>query len=261
MIYILIFLVHLTGTLTIATRLVGVRTKMLAVSISMFNFLSFFYRTTNGFQAPFLAKYIESNLNDSTSWDPYGTFVWLMLLASVATAIGIFLIPTTQRFVTKIVVAYSSRSSFTYLGSKLFQKRALVKAIHCFALPSKQNISQILRIRDLPWKLLIINLVTTGFLTVGVLSAIFSGYLNPEYRTTAATLSFVINGIAAILLYVFVDPPLGVLTDKAIQGSVGEPYFRRVIIWFGITRLAGTFLAQLLLIPLAKLIAIMATMI
>lgn len=261
MIYTLIFLVHLTGTMTIATRLVGVRTKMLAVTISMFNFLTFFYRTANGFQAPFLAKYIESNLNGTADWNPYGTFVRLMLLASVATVIGIFMIPTTQRIVTNIVMAYSSRSSFTYLLSKLFQRKALISSIQCFSFPSKRNIGQILKISDLPWKLLVINFVTTGFLTVGILSAIFAGYLNPEFRTTAGTLSFVINGIAAILLYIFVDPPLGVLTDRAIQGSVGEPYFRRVIIWFGITRLAGTFLAQLLLIPIAKLIAILATMI
>lgn len=259
MIYILIFLVHLTATLTLATRIVAVRTKLLALTLSMFNFISFFYRTVNGFQAPFLAKYIESNLDSNLSWDPYHTFVWLMLLASLATVTGIILIPTTQRLVTKIVEIYARKSSFTYLISGMFHKRNLVSAFHCVVLPSKNNLKQLLLIRDLPWKLLLINLLTTGFLTVGILSAIYAGYINPEYRTTASTLSFVINGIAAILLYIFVDPPLGLLTDKAIQGRVGEPYFRRVIVWFGITRVAGTLFAQVLFLPVAQLVATLAT--
>ena len=259
MIYILIFLVHFTGTLTYATRIVAIRTKMLALTLSMFNFISFFYRTVNGFQAPFLAKYIETNLNGNHAWDPYSTFVWLMLLASLATVVGILFIPTTQRIVTKVVEIYSKRNSFTYLISLIFYKHNLVSAARCFSLPSKKNMTQLLIFRDLPWKLLFINMLTTGFLTVGILSAIYAGFLNPGYRTTASTLSFVINGIAAILLYIFVDPPLGLLTDKAIQGSVGEPYFRRVIVWFGITRVAGTVFAQLLFIPFAQLVAVIAT--
>ncbi len=259
MIYILMFLVHYTATLTYATRIVAVRTRMLALTLSMFNFISFFYRTVNGFQAPFLAKYIETNLNGNHAWDPYLTFAWLMSLASIATVAGILCIPATQRLVTKVVEVYSDRNSFTFLISGLFHKRNLISIVRCFSIPSKKNLTQLMVVRDLPWKLLLINLVTTGFITVGILSAIYAGYLNPGYRTTASTLSFVINGVAAILLYVFVDPPLGLLTDRAIQGSVGEPYFRRVIVWFGITRVAGTIFAQLIFIPIAHLVALLAT--
>lgn len=230
MIYVLMFLVHFTATLTYATRIVAVRTKMLALTLSMFNFISFFYRTVNGFQAPFLAKYIETNLIGNHTWDPYLTFVWLMFLASIATVAGMLCIPTTQRLVAKVVEVYSARNSFTYLMTGVFRKRNMNVLLRFFSLPSKKNFTQLLVLRDLPWKLLFINMLTTGFLTVGILSAIYAGYLNPGYRTTASTLSFVINGIAAILLYVFVDPPLGLLTDRAIQGSVGESYFRRIIV-------------------------------
>jgi len=259
MIYVLMFLIHFTATLTYATRIVAVRTKMLALTLSMFNFISFFYRTVNGFQAPFLAKYIESNLNGNHAWDPYFTFVWLMILASTATVAGILCIPTAQRLVTKAVEVYSSRDSFTYLIKGVFCKRNMNTLFDCFTLPAKKNITQLFVLRDLPWKLLFINIITTGFLTVGILSAIYAGYLNPDYRTTATTLSFVINGIAAILLYIFVDPPLGLLTDRAIHGSVDEPYLRRVIVWFGVTRVAGTIFAQMIFIPIAHLVALLAT--
>jgi hypothetical protein len=259
MIYVLMFLIHFTATLTFATRIVAVRTKMLALTLSMFNFITFFYRTVNGFQVPFLAKYIETNLNSNHTWDPYLTFVWLMFLASIASVAGLLCIPTAQRLVTKTVEVYSARKSFTYLMKGVFRKRNMKALSSCFSWPGKKHLTQLLVLGDLPWKLLFINMITTSFLTVGILSAIYAGYLNPGYRTTASTLSFVINGIAAILLYVFVDPPLGLLTDRAIQGSVGEPYFRRVIVWFGITRVAGTIFAQLIFIPIAHLVALLAT--
>jgi hypothetical protein len=118
-----------------------------------------------------------------------------MILASTATVAGILCIPTAQRAVTKAVEVYSSRNSFTYLIKGVFRKCNMITLFHCSSLPSKKNFTQLLVLRDLPWKLLLINIITTGFLTVGIHFAIYAGYLNPGYRTTATTLSFVINGI------------------------------------------------------------------
>lgn len=258
MIYVLMFLVHLTATLTYATRIVAVRTKMLALTLSMFNFITFFYRTVNGFQAPFLAKFMEINLSDDKGWDPYSTFMWLMVLASVASVAGLLLLPATQRIVTKAVEKYASGKSFSFMLKALMKKEGITSFGQCLSIPTGKSVRMYLKTANLPWNLLIINVITTGFMTVGILSAIYAGFLNPEFRTTASTLSFIMNGIAAILLYVFVDPPLGLLTDRAMQGTITEPYFRRVIVWFGITRVAGTILAQALFIPMAYLVSLLA---
>jgi hypothetical protein len=49
-----------------------------------------------------------------------------------------------------------------------------------------------------------------------------------------------------------------VMTDDVIEGRQTEPSFRRAIVWLVGSRLAGTVLAQVLLIPAASLIVFVA---
>jgi hypothetical protein len=68
----------------------------------------------------------------------------------------------------------------------------------------------------------------------------------------------VINGVATLLLFVIVDPHLSLLTDDVVEGRSGEPHLRRSVTWLLGTRLAGTVLAQALLVPAASGIAVVA---
>ena len=85
--------------------------------------------------------------------------------------------------------------------------------------------------------------------SVGVFSAIYAGYLRPELRLTASQLSSVVNGLATILMFAFIDPYLALMTDDVAGGKVGEPQFRRSVVWLTGSRVAGTLLAQVLLVP------------
>jgi hypothetical protein len=68
----------------------------------------------------------------------------------------------------------------------------------------------------------------------------------------------VVNGIATIAMFGFVDPYLSFLTDDVAGGRLDEPYFRRSIVWLTGGRLVGTVLAQPLLVPAAAWIAFVA---
>jgi len=48
------------------------------------------------------------------------------------------------------------------------------------------------------------------------------------------------------------------MTDDVIEGRTSEPQFRRVVVWLVGSRLTGTLLEQLLLIPAAMLIVSVA---
>ncbi len=76
---------------------------------------------------------------------------------------------------------------------------------------------------------------------------------------TSSQLSSVVNGVATILMFGFVDPYLSVLTDDVAGGKIDEAYYRRSIVWLTGSRLAGTVLAQVLLVPAAIWIAFVAT--
>lgn len=67
-----------------------------------------------------------------------------------------------------------------------------------------------------------------------------------------------VSGFATILLFVFIDPHLSVMTDDVVEGRVSEAAFRRTVVWLSGTRVAGTLLAQAALIPAALLIAAIA---
>lgn len=105
------------------------------------------------------------------------------------------------------------------------------------------------------------NIVAVAIITVGVLSALYAGYLNPEFRTTASNLSAIVNGVATILMFIFIDPFLSVMTDDVVLGKVNESLFRKYIVYMVIARLLGTVLAQIIFLPSAQLIAWIATII
>ena len=53
----------------------------------------------------------------------------------------------------------------------------------------------------------------------------------------------------------FHDPHMSVMTDDVVEGKVSEPQFRKAIVWLVGSRIAGTLLAQALLVPVALFIA------
>jgi hypothetical protein len=51
------------------------------------------------------------------------------------------------------------------------------------------------------------------------------------------------------------------MTDDVMEGRVSEPAFRRAVVWFAGSRVVGTVLAQLLLVPAATAVTLLARMI
>ncbi|WP_373459080.1 lipid II flippase family protein [Pedobacter sp. W3I1] len=63
---------------------------------------------------------------------------------------------------------------------------------------------------------------------MGLLSAVYASYLNPECRTMASNLSAFINGFATILMFAFIDPHLSVMTDDIMLGKCSEATLRNI---------------------------------
>jgi hypothetical protein len=82
--------------------------------------------------------------------------------------------------------------------------------------------------------------------------------LNPSFKMTCFALTAVVSSIATILLYLFIDPSLAMMTDDVMMGKRTVLNFNRCIIFMISGRIAGTILAQLLLIPSALIIANLA---
>ena len=255
---ILTFVINLITTLSYSVRIVGIRTGRVAISFALFNILVLVSRTANGFQAPLLAKTVENDIKIGV-FDNVWIFRLIIFSCSIATLIGAFLIPTFQRVLSKAVVSFSIHKSMGKLILHTFSKAGILYFKDNLAVPAKKNISQIKFGREFPWRIFILNVFAVAILTIGVLSSVYASYLNPDFRTTASNLSAFINGFATILMFVFIDPHLSVMTDDVTLGKYSETSFRKYIVSMTIARLMGTLLAQILFLPSAQLLAWTAT--
>lgn len=257
---ILVFLINLITTLSYSVRIVGIRTGRIAVSFALFNILVLISRTAYGFQAPLLAKTIENNIN-SGAGENLIEFRLIIFACSVATIIGGFLIPTFQRILSIAVEKFSIYKSVPSLILHSFSKGGITSIKDSIVIPSTKNVVQINFRVNFPWKVFIMNIIAVAIITVGVLSALYAGYLNPDFRSTASNLSAIINGVATILMFIFIDPFLSIMTDDVVLGKTKESLFRKYIVYMVFARLLGTVLAQFIFIPSTQIIAWIAKMI
>ena len=245
----LTFIIHLIGTLAYSVRIAGTRTRRIALSLSLFNVLILVSRTSNSFQAPLLAKRVERNIAAGVMTG-VGDFRWLLGSATAATLVGALLIPTFQRLLSRWVTAIGDRRSWRGVFRRLASPAIVAHIRDSIALPRWNNVGA-LRRQPVPWAIAVVNTFAMAIWSVGVFAALYAGYLRPDLRVTASQMSAVVNGIATILMFAFLDPYLSLMTDEVAAGKLGEPYFRRSVVVLTGTRLAGTMLAQVILVPAA----------
>ena len=251
---ILTFLINLITTLSYSVRIVGIRTGRIAVSFALFNILILISRTANGFQAPLLASSIEKNIKSGVGSNLFD-FQLIIFSCTIATIVGGLLIPSFQRVLSVAVNRFSVYKSVPRTLIHGFTKGGISSIRESFVFPDKRNLTQIDFKQNFPWKVFLMNVVAVAIITVGVLSSLYAGYLNPDLRTTSSTLSSVINGIATILMFVFIDPYLSIMTDEVVLGKCKESVFRKYIVYMVLARIIGTLVAQFIFIPAAKVIA------
>jgi Alternate to MurJ len=250
----LTFLINLITTLSYAVRIVGIRTGRIAVSFALFNILVLVSRTAYGFQAPLLAKTIENNINAGSGNNLFD-FRLIILSCSIGTILGGFSIPTFQRVLSLAVEKFSIYKSVPNLLLHSFTKGGIASLKDNMVIPSTKNVTTISLTRDFPWKVFIMNVVAVAIITIGVLSSLYAGYINPDFRTTASSLSSIVNGVSTILMFIFIDPFLSIMTDDVVLGKTKESLFRKYIVYMVFARVLGTIIAQFIFIPSSRLIA------
>ena len=257
LVFLLTFVIHLIGTLAYAIRIAGVRTGRIAVSFALANVLLLVARTSNTFQGPLLAKHVEENILSGNVSHVETELRWLIFAATLATVAGVLLIPTSQRLFAQAIRALGAHRSVPRLllsGVSLAGLRKLRAAVR---VPSIKNLTHLM-VRSAPHRILVYNALASALWTMSVFASLYAGCLRPELRVTANNLSAVVNGMSTVLLFLFIDPYLSLLADDAVSKRATDAEFRRSIALFGVSRVVGTILAQLALIPGARVIAFVA---
>jgi hypothetical protein len=251
---ILNFIIAIIGTLAYSVRLVGVRTGKIAITFAVFNILTLVSRTALTFQAPLLTKFVENSTDGSYVLN---LFKLIILVSGIATIVGAFLIPTFQRLFYKGVIRFSIDKSIPKLIIHSFSKAGVHYMKDCISIPVKESVTTI-NFKKLPLKIIIYNIIAVSILTVGSLAPIYAGTIVPDLRATCITLSSVINGLATILMCIFIDPQLSIMTDDVIDGKCPEEDFRSCVIAMVASKAIGTFASLPLLIPASYVIVFVA---
>ncbi|MDP1844474.1 MAG: DUF2837 family protein [Sediminibacterium sp.] len=250
----LTILIHFIGIISLAARIVGTRTHKLGTTLSLFNLISVISNVANTLQAPLLTKSIEHSINLGITPEIIN-FRYIIFCATIGTILGAIAIPTVHRFMEKgVLILYSKGSVFSVFASA-FRVKTFTHFIKSCTIPRLENIYRLKRFKDLNRTIIFLNVLVYAFLTVSVVSCLYAGCLNPNYRTTSLSLSGIAVGIGSLCFIVFIEPYNYSLTDKVIDGAETESFFRRHIVYVVVARITGTIMGQLLFLPLSIFIS------
>ncbi len=136
-----------------------------------------------------------------------------------------------------------------------FNLNGIKKVIKCFKLPRLSYLKGI-TFQTIPKRLFVINVIISAVFTVGVLSSIYASILVPnDYAQAALMSSGIINGIATILLTLFIDPKASVLAHRVVKKQSKYIYLKSYSLTMISSKLVGTMMAQLLFLPAAYYVA------
>lgn len=249
----LTFVIHLIDTLAYSVRLNSVKSGQIALSFSLFNIFVLVSRTANTFQAPLIGSIIGASILHGV--DPLIDIRKVIFASTIGTLIGIILIPTFLRVFEVGVRRLEVTGSVPSLVVDALQLNNIKQIIKSATRPSKTMLER-LRYREIPKRLLFLNILVTGIYTIGVLAANYSAILVTEqHRLAAAGSSGMINGVATILLTLFIDPKSAIITDQALRGKRQYGDVKALVVLLISTKIIGTLLGQVLFLPAAKVIA------
>lgn len=248
---VLTMVIHIIDTLSYSVRLNSVKNGNFALSLSLFNLIVLISRTANMFQGPLIGTMIDNSIK--AKYNPINEVRDVIFATTIGTLIGIILIPTFLKLFSKSVSRLEETGSIPNLVVQSLSIANIKHIAKNTVIPRKNMIND-LRYKNIPKKLLLVNALITGIYTIGVLSAYYASIYAPGKRLAISASSGMINGIASILLTVFIDPKAAIITDEAFRGKREYVDVKTLVIMLIGTKLIGTLLRQLLLIPSAKFI-------
>ena len=252
----LTFIIHIISTLAYSVRIAGIRTRRIAVSLALFSILMLLSRTSNTFLGPFLAKRVETGIDHHIAASTLLIdFRWLLFSSSLATILGAILIPTFQRAFCRAVEHFQVHRSVPKLLLHAVFKGGLSYLKTSASLPKPANVTGLRQQSGVSVSIVI----ATALWTVGAsLSTLHRGVVRRRARPQRAR----------HLQHAFINHQrrrhhhdgrlhrhvMSGMTDNVIEGKIEESQFRRAVVWLVGSRLAGTLIAQFLLVPWAVVI-------
>jgi hypothetical protein len=251
-----LLIITMIETLAYSTRISGARVKYIATALSLFSTIVIVSRFSTMIQQPLTAKLIAEAPDVDKLHYIEEQYRILIGMTSIGVLLGILLFPTFINIFSRAIVQLSNqRGSIIGMFANQFNRSGIRKILICFRLPRFTYLKGI-TVKTIPKRLFVINVIISAVFTIGVLSSIYASMLVPEdYAQAALVSSGIINGIATILLTLFIDPKASVLADRVMKKQTDYIYLKSYSLTMISSKFLGTIVAQLLFIPAAYYVA------
>ncbi|MNJ49600.1 hypothetical protein D3C77_448390 [compost metagenome] len=256
-IFVLTMIIHTVETLSYSLRYAGVKINKIAVALSLTGIIVLISRTANLIQAPLTAKIIDYAKIDPAFNVLYNLRI-ILISSTMGTFMAILLFPTFVNVWTRVISKLELAGSLPRLISSVTV--AQLRNVRTYIKKPSFNFYHY-RYLGISKRFILLNILVTAIYTVGVLSSLYAAHLVPSLSTTASQSSGLINGIATILLTIFIDPQVGLITDKAINNEEYRDQLGKIYNTLMVSRLLGTVLAQVLLLPASYFIVMIIKLI
>ena len=228
---------------------------MIASALSLFNIMVIVSRLANMMQQPFTGSLIDNAPKENTLEFVEAQYRILIGASTLGTVLGIILLPSFIALFSRAIILLSEeKGSVPTLMKRVFSIKYIKRGLTHLTLPKLTYLKDT-QVKDIPVRLFIVNMFITAIYTIGVLSALYAALLAPERAITATMASGLINGVATILLVIFIDPKLSVMADEVVNQRGSYNKLKSMSLMMVTSRLFGTILAQALFIWGAKYIA------
>jgi len=246
--------IHVFETLALGMRYAGAKTRQVATSISFVNTSFLIARLSNMFQAPLLGALVDQSIKGATTGMLMDSFRLIIFAAFIGNLIGAILLPTLVYAFEKAILEFSQKGSMLKILFKLLSPLTWFKLIKIFRFPSLRMLKNT-SFKNIPRGFIYLNALLVSIYAVGVLASLMAGAFLPDLRTTAVQLSGIVNGMATILLTLFVDPTGSLITDQAVHGKRPLSDVKSAIVALTLSRILGTLiLAQIIFGPATQYI-------
>ncbi len=229
-------------TANVAARPAAVETGRVATSFTVANLLVLGTRFANLLYLPLLGSFVDIAVNNNSTEELYTQFQFIIGCCSVGTLCSLLLLPTLVAWFCTMIQTITEQGSM--LKALIYRAQPwhwgdLIKDIK---LPGHLGQS-LTDWKDIPKGFIFMNLLATGIWTIGGLCALYVSAIVPSMKATATLLSGLVNGGAAIMFSLFVDPTVSRITDHVVEGKLKQSRIYLVTVLLAWSNFLGTLLA------------------
>jgi hypothetical protein len=223
--YIIIFFINIFWVLGFFVRLVGVETKKLSTTNSVFQIINLIPRTIGVFQIPLITLYTETAIINKEKINIF-FYQGLLFFNLLGVLIGLFLAPYFLNYLSNIINNIYQKATFKVLFSKDVWER-LINSFDCTNYKTFFTGFKFSRLSEL--NLFTSNLGASFLMCVAFPACVLAGYHVPVYRATIISFVSIIYGLSTFITILLIDTRVSVFTDKTFHGSLSFIEYKMIL--------------------------------